>query len=264
MLNARFIKFMTLMHKHSRIPLKPTHAYTHIHLKDELRHTKPLCGWKDAETGRDKSIVKPQKKTKDEWKRQMKYIKVDCDDHKCNCFPHCVCVCGCRFGQLNGAATTSVTDVENHLVSGEILFAFFLFHTRIEIVCDYYCYYVSPAIYIWSTIAFTATVLIVWLCWLRFLSDDHVFFYQFRAQFQNSTTTKIKVPFHLRFSAYELLSLLKFLLLYVLMGFMCYMLLTINWCVFFSSGTNFNFFSVDFLTMDLRFSTFHLTFHSMI
>lgn len=90
------------------------------------------------------------------------------------------------------------------------------------------------------------------------------FFYQFRAQFQNSTTTKIKVPFHLRFSAYELLSLLKFLLLYVLMEFMCYMLLTINWCVFFSSGTNFNFFSVDFLTMDLRFSTFHLTFHSMI
>lgn len=47
-------------------------------------------------------------------------------------------------------------------------------------------------------------------------------------------------------------------------GIHVYMLLTINWCVFFSSGTNFNFFSVDFLTMDLHFSTFHLTFHSMI
>lgn len=76
----------------------------------------------------------------------MKYIKVDCDDHKCNCFSHCVWVCVCRFEQLNGAATTSVTDVENHLVSGEILFAFFLFHTRIEIVCDYYFYYVCVCV----------------------------------------------------------------------------------------------------------------------
>lgn len=143
-------------------------------------------------------------------------------------------------------------------------FCFTLESKLFAIIIVIMCVSVSPAIYIWSTIAFTATVLIVWLCWLRFLSDDHVFFYQFRAQFQNSTTTKIKVPFHLRFSAYELLSLLKFLLLYVLMEFMCYMLLTINWCVFFSSGTNFNFFSVDFLTMDLCFSTFHLTFHSMI
>lgn len=77
----------------------------------------------------------------------------------------------------------NVTDVEKSFVSGEISFAFFLFHTRIEIVSStsiiiiiiILYLYISIIYSIWSTIAFTATILIVWLCWLHFLFDDHVF-----------------------------------------------------------------------------------------
>lgn len=138
---------------------------------------------------------------------------------------------------------------KNHSVSGEILFAFFLFHTRIEIVLPiaiiiinvYVC--VCLQRFIWSTIAFTATVLIVWyVCWLRFLFDDHVFFINFVLNFEISTKNAV----------YHYLSS------FFIHSFI--FLLTINLCVVCLFRDQFQFFFGRFsLIADLRLNSFYLT-----
>lgn len=164
---------------------------------------------------------------------EKKTHKIKCDDHKCNCFSRIVCVVLNSWTVLRQLVwlTWKIIwfPVKLYLLS-------FCFTLAIEIACDgYYCCYMcvlclclSPAIYIWSTIAFTATVLIVWLCWLRFLFDDHVFLSISCSilKFNNNKSTILLVVF-LSMNLYLCSS---FYCCMFLMGFVCTIYLLMTWC----------------------------------